>query len=260
MGEHKTVLDLLTHLVNKSLIVVEERDDATRYRLLDTIGAYTREKLVQATEEHDARTQHLNYYLWLVEQAAPHLSGLYCNAGYARLEVEHTNLRAALEWATRHDMRAALRLIANLWYFWLWNGYWSEGLSWADQVLPATAEEQARERIWGLIGGATLAGRTSDEAKLAAWLAEGVALAQALDEKEGMAWARTPWVLLPGSMFKPRQCLKKASPSPAPPRTIGWPRWLFLCSANARATMATVSAQPPSTPKAWRCSARSVTS
>jgi predicted ATPase len=190
MGERETALDLLTHLVNKSLIVVNEHDDATRYRLLETIGAYAREKLVQATEEHDARMQHLEYYLWLVEQAAPHLSGLYGNAWYARLEAEHANLRAALEWATRHDMRAALRLIANLWYFWLWNGYWSEGLSWANQVLPATAEERTSERMWALIGGATLAGRTGNDAKLAAWLAEGLALAQALDVKEGMAWAR----------------------------------------------------------------------
>jgi predicted ATPase len=185
-----SILDLLTHLVNKSLVVVDEHDDATRYRLLETIGAYAREKLVQASEEHDAQTQHLDYYLWLVEQAAPHLSGLYRNAWYARLEVEHANLRAALEWATRHDMPAALRLIANLWYFWLWSGYWSEGLGWADRVLPATTENRTGERIWALIGGATLAGRTGDDAKLAAWLAEGLALAQALDEKEAMAWAR----------------------------------------------------------------------
>jgi non-specific serine/threonine protein kinase len=130
MAEPETVLDLLTHLVNKSLVVVDEHDDTTRYRLLETIGAYAREKLVQASEEQEARTQHLDYYVRLVEQAAPHLSGLYRNAWYARLEVEHPNLRAALEWATRHDMRAALRLIANLWYFWLWNGYWSEGLGW----------------------------------------------------------------------------------------------------------------------------------
>jgi predicted ATPase len=189
MGEREIVLDLLTHLVNKSLVVVDEHDDTTRYRLLETIGAYAREKLVQASEEHEARTQHLDYYLWLVEQAAPHLSGLYCNAWYARLEVEHANLRSALDWATRHDMRAALRLIANLWYFWLWNGYWSEGLGWADRVLPATAEERTNERVWGLIGGATLAGRTSNDAKLAAWLTEGLALAQALDDKEGMVWA-----------------------------------------------------------------------
>jgi predicted ATPase len=183
-------LDFLTALVNKSLVVVDEHDDATRYQLLETIEAYAHEKLVQANEEHDARTQHLHYYLWLVEQAAPHLSGLYRNAWYARLEVEHANLRTALEWASRHDMRAALRLIANLWYFWLWNGYWSEGLGGADRVLPATAEERTPERMWALIGGATLAGRTGDEAKLAVWLTEGLALAQALDEKEGMAWAR----------------------------------------------------------------------
>jgi hypothetical protein len=135
-------------------------------------------------------SRHLDYYVGLVEQAAPHLSGLYRNAWYARLEVEHANLRVALEWATRHDMLAALRLIANLWYFWLWNGYWSEGLAWAEKVVSATVQEQTRERVWGLIGGATLAGRMGDDAKLAAWLAEGLALAQALDMKEGMAWAR----------------------------------------------------------------------
>jgi predicted ATPase len=190
MGEREAVLDLLTHLVNKSLVVVDERDDATRYRLLETIGAYAREKLVQATEEHNARTQHLNYYVWLVEQAAPHLSGLYHEAWYAHLEAEHANLRAALEWATRHDMSMALRLVASLWYFWLWNGYWSEGLTWVDRVLPATAGERTRARVWGLIGGATLAGRMGDHAKLAAWLAEGLALAEDLDEHEGMAWAR----------------------------------------------------------------------
>jgi hypothetical protein len=44
-------------------------------------------------------------------------------------------------------MQAALRLIANLWYFWLWNGSWSEGLTWAERVLAATAEERTRERI-----------------------------------------------------------------------------------------------------------------
>jgi predicted ATPase len=190
LGERGDVLDLLTHLVHKSLVVVDERDDATRYRLLDTIHAYAREKLVQATEEHDARTKHLDYYAWLVGQAAPHLSGLYHQAWYARLEVEHANLRVALEWATRHDMSAALHLIANLWYFWLWNGYWSEGLTWVDRVLPTTAQERTRAQVWGLIGGATLAGRMGDEAKLAAWLTEGVGLAEALDEHEGMAWAR----------------------------------------------------------------------
>src|SRR5437667_4368021 len=63
LGERDAVLDLLTHLVHKSLVVVDERDDATRYRLLETIRAYAREKLVQASEEQHARTQHLDYCL-----------------------------------------------------------------------------------------------------------------------------------------------------------------------------------------------------
>jgi predicted ATPase len=144
-----SILDLLTQLVNRSLVVVDERDDATRYRLLETIRAYAREKLVQASEEHDARMQHLDYYARLVEQAAPHLGGLYREAWYARLEAEHADLGAALEWATRHDVSVALRLIANLWYFWLWNGCWSEGMRWVARVLPATAGERTRARLWG---------------------------------------------------------------------------------------------------------------
>jgi hypothetical protein len=241
------------------MVVVDEHDDATRYRLLETIRAYAHEKLVQATEEHYARTVHLDYCVWLVGQAAPHLTGLCHQAWYARLEVEHANLRVALEWATRHDMSAALRLIANLWYFWLWNGYWSEGLTWVDRVLPATAQERTRAQAWGLIGGATLAGRTGDEAKLAAWLAEGAALAEALDDQKAWHGRVSQWALLPRSICKLRYSLKQASHSPARQRTIGWPRWPALCSANARAAMATVSAQLSRTPRAWRCSARSVT-
>lgn len=190
MLEHEAAFDLLTHLANKSLVMVDEREGVTRYRLLETISDYAREKLVQATEERYARTRHLDYYIRLVEHAVPHLSGLYHMAWYARLEAEHDNLRTALAWATRHATPAALRLIANVWYFWLWNGYWGEGMTWADCVLPATAEERTRERVWALIGSALLAGRAGDNVKLNTWLAEGAALAEALGEQAAMAWAR----------------------------------------------------------------------
>jgi tetratricopeptide (TPR) repeat protein len=190
VGAADDALDHLTHLANKSLVVAEEHDNATRYRLLETIGAYAREKLVQASEEHSAHRQHLDYSIHLVEQAASHLTGQRRKLWNERLEVEHDNLRAALEWATRHTMPAALHLIARLWFFWFWNGYWSEGTAWAGRVLPATVGEQTGERAWALIGAANLAGRNGDYAKQEVWLVEGAALAQALDEKECLAWAR----------------------------------------------------------------------
>jgi predicted ATPase/transcriptional regulator with XRE-family HTH domain len=210
MGTADEALDLLTHLVNKSLVVVEEHDNTTRYRLLETIGAYAREKLVQATEEHHARAQHLDYYIHLVEQAAPHLTSRHRKIWNERLELEHDNLRAGLEWATRHAMPAALDLIARLWFFWFWNGYWSEGTAWADRVLPATVGEQTRERAWALIGAANLAGRSGDYARQDIWLAEGVALAQALDEKEALAWARITMSILTAEYAQARALLEES--------------------------------------------------
>jgi predicted ATPase/DNA-binding XRE family transcriptional regulator len=210
MGMADDALDLLTHLVNKSLVVVEELDNTTRYRLLETIGAYAREKLAQAHEEHRARAQHLDYYIQLVERAAPHLTGRQRKLWDERLEVEHDNLRAALEWAIGHDMPVALHLIGRLWFFWFWNGYWSEGAAWADRVLPATVGEQTPERAWALIGAANLAGRGGDYAKQDIWLAEGAALAQALDQKEALAWARITMSILTAEYAHARALLEES--------------------------------------------------
>lgn len=131
------VLDLLTQLVDKSLVVGEEHDGSRRYRLLETIRQYSREKLVEAGEEERTRTQHRDWYLALVEEAEPYLLTADQIAWLDRLEVEHDNLRAALEWS-QHDPggeEAALRLAKALAKFWLRRGYLSEGRSWLEAVL-----------------------------------------------------------------------------------------------------------------------------
>jgi len=94
------VLDLLTRLVDKSLVSVAERGGAeARYRLLETVRQYAWEKLGESGESKGARWRHARYYLALAEEAEPELSGAQEGIWLERLEAEHGNLRAALGWS-----------------------------------------------------------------------------------------------------------------------------------------------------------------
>ena len=121
MSEIVNVLDLLTHLVNKSLIVVERRlGDVARYRLLETIRQYADEKLTESDEEELVRNRHLAFFLKLAEQAEPELKGGRQIAWFTWLAEEHDNLRAALTWVlAQNNVETALRLTGALFEFWL---------------------------------------------------------------------------------------------------------------------------------------------
>ncbi|HEX5809175.1 MAG TPA: BTAD domain-containing putative transcriptional regulator, partial [Anaerolineales bacterium] len=94
------VLDLLTSLVNKSLILVEHKpEQGTRYDMLETIRQYARQKVWQADEEELLRQRHLEYYIDLAEQAEPNLRSFDMVMWLDRLESERDNIRSALEWA-----------------------------------------------------------------------------------------------------------------------------------------------------------------
>ncbi len=101
------VLDLLTSLVNKSLIIVKrEQGKETRYHMLETIRQYALEKLWTAGEGDVSRQRHLAYFVDLAERAQPNLRSFDMVMWLDRLEAEHDNLRAALEWAQESDVRS----------------------------------------------------------------------------------------------------------------------------------------------------------
>ena len=93
------VIDLLSQLADKSLVIVQGREGQARYRLLETIRQYAREKLVAAGEEEAARTHHRDWYLQLAEESEALLVTEQQLAWLERLEEEHDNLRAALSWS-----------------------------------------------------------------------------------------------------------------------------------------------------------------
>ena len=138
--EPDEVLDLLTQLVNKSLVIVMEQSPSgeTRYRLLETIRQYAREKLLEAGGGEVVRHRHLAYLVKLVEQAEPELYRSQQVRWSNRLEDEIDNLRMALEWALATNVESGLRIAAFPWRFWQARGYLQEMGEWLAQLWSAT--------------------------------------------------------------------------------------------------------------------------
>ena len=139
---NEDILNLLEHLVNKSLVSAEEWQSETRYRALETMRQYAGEKLIETGESESLRQRHLEYYLDLAETAAPHLLKPEQLEWLARLEAEHENMRAALEWSLGKERpEYALRLTTALGKFWYMHCYWLEGAKWLERALVKPAQD-----------------------------------------------------------------------------------------------------------------------
>jgi predicted ATPase len=145
-GIDEDVLDLLTHLVDKSLVAVEEEREEARYRLPETIRQYARDKLYESGEAEQTRDHHLDFFLQFAETAEPKLRSAEQLEWLNRLETEHDNLRTALAWSlesSKSDL--ALQLAGALYYFWVLRGNFSEMYKWLNDALTF-AEREQRER------------------------------------------------------------------------------------------------------------------
>ncbi len=153
------VLDLLLRLVEKSLVIAEPGDnELDRYRLLETLRQYGRDKLVASGEVEVISRRHASFYLALAETAEPALHGSEQVAWLDRLEREHNNLRAAIEWYEANDEWVeALRLAGAISWFWTVRGYYTEGrarlsviLEKAGSTAPPILRAQAYSGQFGL--------------------------------------------------------------------------------------------------------------
>jgi predicted ATPase len=133
------VLDLLSQLVNKSLVMVTEHSlsGEMRYRMLETIRQYARDRSVEAGDGDVVRQRHLAYFVNLVAQAAPEVYRSNQVFWLNKLEEELDNLRMALEWALVSDIESGLKIVAGYIYrFWVLRGTWRELGNWLAQLLP----------------------------------------------------------------------------------------------------------------------------
>jgi non-specific serine/threonine protein kinase len=189
------LLDLLIHLVDKSLVVVDEHPGQLCYRMLETVRQYAREKLLESGEGERLHTRHLAYFLKFTEEAEPHLFRTDQIEWLDRLELDDDNLRAALDWAVddprNHPPEAALRLCNALWYFWFVRGYESYGKEWMERALSKPGQPQvtvARGRALGYFANLASMFR-ADSQVLELPLEESLEIGHALRDRQGVAFA-----------------------------------------------------------------------
>ena len=135
--EEEDILELLSRLVDKSLVVAEAVEGEARYRMLEPIRQYGLEQLEQRGNADAARRRHAAFFLALAEESEPELRGPQQGEWLERLEMEHDNLRAALSWALgqEEETELELRLGGALGEFWHLRGYLSEGRRWLQAGL-----------------------------------------------------------------------------------------------------------------------------
>ncbi len=187
------VLDLLDGLVNKSLVQVDEHEDATRYRLLESVRQYAWQRLVASGTQELLQKRHLAWCLALAEQAEPELRGPAQQKWIERLEREHDNLRLALHWSIqeRGDGGAGLRLASALVRFWSIRGHLSEGRRWLESALAQENGAPQADRARAMNGAGSLAASQGDFAQARTLYEGSLALQQALGDRQGAARALT---------------------------------------------------------------------
>ncbi|WP_214401055.1 ATP-binding protein [Pseudonocardia lacus] len=131
------VVDLVAGLVDKSVLLPEDRGSHVRYRLLETIRRYGLARLAESGEEERLRRRHREFLQRLVDDAAAGWFGPRDLVRLDRLRLEHANLRAALDSCTRSaaDAAAGLRLATTFWLMWRAAGWVGEGRQWLDRLL-----------------------------------------------------------------------------------------------------------------------------
>ena len=193
------VLEGVTSLIDNSLLQQAEQEEEERADLrlvmLETIREYGLEALVEQKEMEAMRQAHAAYYLSMAEQAESELGGPRQAGWLKRLEREHDNLRAALQWslepgAPRPALEMGLRLGGALRRFWLVHGHWREGQSYLERALRASEEGIAAPvQAKALIAAANIAVNQSDYDRAEALCQEGLALYRQLGDQAGIAYS-----------------------------------------------------------------------
>ncbi|MBS0325248.1 MAG: hypothetical protein JSS46_01730, partial [Proteobacteria bacterium] len=186
------VLDLITSLVEKSLLRVEENDDGVRYRMLETIREYANEKLVLRDEQTATRTAHCDYFLTFAKASRRGMEGSEQAEWIRRIEQVHDDLRSAIALTLSGgvDPVLAVKFVVAMMGFWILRGYSTEGRNYVRTALALPAVQASdNAHAYALYIGATLADAQSNYAEAAHMLEQCVALRRALDSRVDLAAA-----------------------------------------------------------------------
>ena len=185
------VLDLLALLVNKSLVNQHEINGESRFTMLETIREYALEKLEATGGAEAVRRRHAEHYLAMMVKAGPDLDG--SSVLLDRVEREHDNLRAALQWSLdRGEVEMAARLSLALLSLWtMHTHHLTEGRQWFRQVLAAARDYPLPACVPAKVvySAGILAYLQSDQAAARPLLEEALTLARESGDRRSVAHA-----------------------------------------------------------------------
>jgi predicted ATPase/class 3 adenylate cyclase len=187
-GFTEDVLELLVRLVDKSLVIVDATSSDVRYRMLETIRSYGRDRLRESGEEREQTQHHLAWHVRLAEEADPHLRGPDQVRWLDRIELDYDDFRQALE-ASKTEapaLEARSRLAIALARFWSLRGYLREGRAWLEGFVSEPALPPAA-RAGVAYGAGTLAFQQGDYAQAETMCNESLSIYRALRDTSGIA-------------------------------------------------------------------------
>jgi DNA-binding CsgD family transcriptional regulator len=187
--EEGEILDLLSGLVDKSLVVAEPTAGVgVRYRMLEPVRLYALEKLKQDGEVEEVRRRQATFFLALAEEAKTAFAGPEEVGWLHRLEAEHDNLRVALSWSLgNEDGVLSLRLAAALWWFWRGRGHIREGAGWLEEALGKADHAEPITRAGALYGLGFILDTQNDSDRAQACLEEALAIYEELGDRVRVA-------------------------------------------------------------------------
>ncbi|NUM44610.1 MAG: protein kinase [Anaerolineales bacterium] len=178
---------LLAGLGDKSLL---RRDEQGRFHLHEMLRQFAAERLEDAHGQQDAHLRHAEHFLALAEKAETEFHGDQQEAWLTRLEMEHNNLRGALEWGREtRALTLYARLAGALWPFWYLRSYYREGFGWLEPALAHMDDLPAQVQSKLLRGAGVMANQLGDYDRAIDYLSKNLALQRELGESIPLARA-----------------------------------------------------------------------
>jgi predicted ATPase/Tfp pilus assembly protein PilF len=187
------ILEDVESLMNNSLLRQEEAENGqSRFRMLETVREYALERLLESGEMEIMRRQHARYFASVGEEAGHNLFSSEASSWLVKLEAEHDNLRAALDWShmVPDGVEIGPRIVGSIWWFWYRHGYLSEGRECFERVLALTdLATPTTTRASMLFGGGALAMWQGSLATARPMIEESVNMWRRLENELGLALA-----------------------------------------------------------------------
>ena len=199
LGESCT--ELLTELVDHSLVAFGADAGHRRYGMHETIRQFAQEQLHGSDQEADALERHARYYAELVARAAENRTGQPFPERLRTVVDDHDNVRRAFEWLAAHDSEQALALVAQLGTklkFWELGGFFQEGRRWIQRALESTQGSVSLQRGHALLAAADLSSAITDFEYGFQCVQQAEQLFQQLGDQRGEIDARLKYCNLAG--------------------------------------------------------------